>query len=166
MAFVTEARPSDALELLERLAAVGAVEDRAAERRAEGILHRRVRRAAIRALGDGHDGELIEAGGDGHRCDVRRREAAQAKPLASLWRDSVARPWWVERDLHLDSPGQCEACEPRADLFPHDADGWAPHERRQQLDTDGLVIDAHRADDPQIDEADRRDLGIRDCREL
>src|SRR4051794_37027354 len=41
--------PSDDLELFERLAAVIAMEDRAAQRWAEGVLHGGVPRAAVRA---------------------------------------------------------------------------------------------------------------------
>ena len=70
---------SDGLELLERLAAVGAVVDRAAERRAEGVLQRRPARTAERALRVG------SIGADGardrvvQRCasaTLRRRKAA------------------------------------------------------------------------------------------
>src|SRR5262245_51830739 len=51
---------SDALELLEGLPAIGAVIDRPAERRAEGILERRVPRSAVGTLGHREDGELLE----------------------------------------------------------------------------------------------------------
>ena len=81
---------SDALELLERLAAVGAVVDRAAQGRAERVLERRVARAAVRALGDRQHGAARR--GRRRRSDHRRREAAAAQPLASGSGDALARP--------------------------------------------------------------------------
>ncbi len=52
-------RASDGLEALERLTAVGTVVDGPAEGRTEGVLERRVERAAVRAR---HDGEHRQAG--------------------------------------------------------------------------------------------------------
>src|SRR4051812_37802774 len=81
---------SDRLELLERLSAAAAVAERAARRRAEDVLERRVRRAAVRAPVYGRL-ELDEL----RRGDLARRrwrKACRAELLAACGRDPVGRP--------------------------------------------------------------------------
>src|SRR6185369_4733469 len=90
--------PLNGLELLERLLTVAAVAQRAARRRAEDVLERRVARAAVRAAEavrlQLHECRPFRARGG--RCKARR-----AQLLAALGRDAVGRPGVVEHDLDL-----------------------------------------------------------------
>src|SRR5436309_14703163 len=95
----TVCRGSDRLELLERLAAALAVAERAARRRAEDVLERRLGRVAVRAAEDVRL-QLQEL----RRVSLARRgrrEAGGAQLLVSRGGDLVGRPGVVLDDLHL-----------------------------------------------------------------
>src|SRR5687767_4186571 len=132
---------SDCLELLEWLTAIGAVIDRAAEGRPERILEGRVARAAIRALGDREDRQVIETDEPRRLRDPGRGESAQAKPFTTSGRDPVAGPWRIEADRDLHVVRDVQRCHTRRDLLLHDADGRAADEGRQQLNRRAFVVD-------------------------
>src|SRR4051794_33334700 len=150
------ASSSDGLELLERLLAAPAITERAAGRRAEDVLERRVVRAAVGAA------ERLRLELDDRRLArlawSRRREAGLAELLAALRSDPVGRPR-VVRD-HLDVGLAAELGDLRGHLRAHHLEGRAAEEGRRELDAHLPVLDLDVAHDAQVDDRDHRDLGI------
>src|SRR5262245_24662399 len=93
----------DRLELLERLAAVVAVADRAARRRAEEVLEARRHGAAVRAPEAVLELHQLEPG-RGPRG--RRSEPRGAELLPAGGRDVVGRPRVVEPDPDVRRPAE------------------------------------------------------------
>ncbi len=158
---ITPGGELDRLELLERLAAALAVTDRAARGWAEDVFEPRLRRAAIRALERlALELDQLRAAGFPRR---RRSEPGLAQLLAALGRDPVGRPRVVED--HLDVRLRAELADPLGHLVAHHLECRAAEEGRRELDVDGAVLDRDIADDAEVDDRDRRDLGIRDLGE-
>src|SRR5947207_7015227 len=128
---------SDRLELLERLLAAAAVTQRAARRRAEDVLERRVARAAVGAA------EAVRLQLYQRRPLAARgwrREAGLAELLAALGCDLVGRPGVVEHDLDLRLGA--ELGDPLGHLRAHHLQGRAAEEGRRELDVHPLAGDA------------------------
>src|SRR3954469_6401662 len=96
---------SDGLELLERLPAAAAVAERAARGRAEDVLERGVRRAAVRAAMHGRlELDELRRGGLTRR---RRRKSGRTELLAARRGDAVGRPRVVLDDTDTRLRPEC-----------------------------------------------------------
>src|SRR2546426_233789 len=127
--------PSDGLELLEGLAALGAVVDGAAEGRTEGVVENGPARAAVGARCRRR--KLDQDAGRARRCEGRR-EARLGETLSALGCDSVARPRRLEGDLDLDLGIRGQILEALPDPDTHCLEGRTTDERGQDLDLDGV----------------------------
>src|SRR5215211_278926 len=151
---------SDGLELLERLPAAVAPEQRPAQGRAEQVLQVGVLRPAPRAGGPRPGGDGREQRAVGARGRPRWREAAGTELAAALGGDPVRGPGHGEGHLDLDLGGHAgQALGHRA---ADQLQGRAADEGRQQLDPQPVAVELDRVDQAQVDHGPHRELRDRD----
>src|SRR5215211_3527597 len=150
---------SDRLELLERLPAAVAPEQRPAQGRAEQVLQPGVGRPAEGAGGRRSHRDGGEQWAFGAPGLARGREAALAELAAPVLGDPVRGPGHGEGHLHLDlggHPGQAPGHRPADQL-----QGRAADEGRQQLDPEPRAVELDGVDQAQVDHGHDRDLRVR-----
>src|SRR5438105_8825292 len=127
---VTRASVSDRLELLEGLATVNAVAERAARGGAEEVLEPRLGGAAVGTAEDG--APQLDALGHCRLARCRRGEARGPELLAAGGRDLVRRPGVVDDDPDLRLAA--ELGDLRRHRIAHHLERGAAEEGRRELD--------------------------------